>query len=71
MSTHDIAGEDLMSKGKVTHHNKDSGRLKFEVSADGSGKRRTRCVTVKGTRHDAPRDLTRLMSAAGVGTPWC
>jgi hypothetical protein len=38
------------------------------VGVDGSGKRQTRYVTVRGKRQDAQRELTRLLGALDAGT---
>jgi integrase len=55
-------------RGNITRRGKNSWRLKFDVGADASGKRRTRYVTIKGKRQDAQRELTRLLGAADAGT---
>src|SRR5205814_5761026 len=46
-----------------------SWRLKFEAGErDSAGKRRTRFVTVRGTKKDALRELTRLLAEVDKGT---
>jgi integrase len=53
-------------RGNITRRGKSSWRLKFDDPI--SGERRTRYVTVKGTRRDAERELTRLLAEADRGS---
>jgi integrase len=59
-----------MSRGNITRRGKNSWRLKFEAGDRDpvSGKRRTRYVTVQGTKKDAQAELTRLLAAVDSGT---
>ena len=53
-------------RGNITRRGKSSWRLKFD---DPIGcERRTRYVTVKGTKRDAERELARLLSEADRGS---
>jgi integrase len=54
-------------RGSIRKRGKTSWALKFDLPAI-DGKRRTRYATVKGTRQDAQRELTRLLGAADAGT---
>jgi integrase len=56
-----------MSRGHIRRQGKASWELKFDVPTD-DGKRRTRFVTVRGTRKEAQRELTRLLGSADLGT---
>ena len=53
-------------RGNITRRGKASWQLKFDVGAV-NGKRQTRYATVRGTRQDAQRELTRLLKAADDG----
>jgi len=55
-------------RGNVTKRGANSWRIKFDLESDAKGKRQTRYVTVKGTRKDAERELTRLLGTANNGT---
>jgi hypothetical protein len=55
-------------RGSITRRGRRSWRLKFDIEAGPSGKRRTRYVTVRGKRQDAERELTRLLSAVDQGS---
>jgi integrase len=55
-------------RGNITKRGANSWRIKFDLESDASGKRQTRYVTVKGTRKDAERELTRLLGTANNGT---
>jgi integrase len=55
-------------RGNITRRGKQSWRLKFDIATDGTGKRQTRYVTIKGKRQDAERELTRLLNSADSGT---
>lgn len=55
--------------GNITRRGKSSWRLKFDVGRDPStGKRQTRYETVKGTKKDAEKELTRLLNERNEGT---
>ena len=54
-------------RGTISKRGKQSWRLKFDLDRDQSGERRTRYVTVKGTRRDAEAELARLLDAAHKG----
>jgi len=56
-----------MSRGNITRRGKRSWRIKFDVGEHALG-RKTRYVTVKGTRQDAQRELTKLLAEADAGT---
>src|SRR5262245_48443427 len=54
------------ARGNITRRGQSSWQLKFD---DARGvKRRTRYVTVRGTRRDAQKELTRLLGQADAGT---
>ena len=54
-------------RGNITKRGRNSWQLKFDVpSAD--GKRKQRNVTVRGTRQEAQKELTRLLGLADAGT---
>jgi integrase len=57
-----------MSRGNITRRGKKSWQLKFDVGLDAKGKRRIRYVTVRGTRQDAQKELTRLLAQHDAGT---
>src|SRR6478752_5696976 len=54
-------------RGSITRRGKRSWRLKYDVERI-AGARQIRYVTVKGTRRDAERDLTRLVNEVNTGT---
>ncbi len=56
--------------GNITKRGERSWRLKFEGGErdPATGKRQTRFVTVRGTKKDAQRELTRLLAEVGNGT---
>jgi integrase len=56
-----------MSRGSIRRRGKRSWELKFDTPSD-DGRRRTRYVTVKGTRQDAQRELTKLLGQADAGS---
>lgn len=59
-----------MSAGNITRRGKSSWRLKFEGGEPDprTSKRQTRYVTVRGTKKDAQRELTRLLAEVDNGT---
>jgi integrase len=57
-----------MTAGHIRRRGKDSWELKFDVGIDGSGQRKTRYASVKGTKRKAQQELTRLLAAADGGT---
>ena len=59
-------GDEAM-RGTITRRGKASWRLKFDLDRDQSGERKTRYVTVKGTRKDAQIELARLLNDANKG----
>ena len=57
-------------RGNISRRGKSSWRIKFDIGRDPvTHKRRTRFVTVRGTRRDATQELIKRMAeyAAGVG----
>jgi len=58
-----------MMRGNITRRGKSSWRLKYEAGEpDASGRRRTRYVTVRGTKKEAQIELTRLLDEIRAGT---
>lgn len=59
-----------MTTGNITRRGTSSWRLKFEAGERDphTGKRQTRFVTVRGTKRDAQRELTRLLAEIDRGT---
>ena len=55
-------------RGNITRRGKGSWQLKFDVPAV-DGKRQQRYATVRGTRQDAQKELTRLLAASDTGKP--
>ena len=56
-------------RGHIQRRGKKSWRLKFDVGIDPlTGKRKTRFVTVRGTRKDAEKELARFIHEIGEGT---
>src|SRR5436190_17080739 len=56
-------------RGNITRRGSRSWRLKFEGERDPqTGERKTRYVTVKGTKKDAERELTRMLAELDTGT---
>lgn len=55
-------------RGHIVRRGKDSWRLKFDVGTDAAGKRCTRYQTVRGTKADAQRELTKLLASVDRGT---
>lgn len=56
-------------RGNITRRGDRSWRLKFEASErdPATGKRQTRFITVRGTRKDAERELTRILHEIETG----
>jgi Phage integrase, N-terminal SAM-like domain len=54
-------------RGHITRRGKNSWQLKFDAARI-NGVRDTRYATVKGTRQDAQKELTRLLAEADKGT---
>jgi integrase len=55
--------------GNITRRGKNSWRLKYEAEPDrAAGGRRTRFITVRGTKADAKRELIRLLAEQQNGT---
>ena len=58
-----------MSEGSIIRRGKTSWRIKFELPPDqDTGQRRTRYITVKGTKADAQRRLRKELQAIDDGT---
>lgn len=58
-----------MSRGNITRRGERSWRLKFDDGRDpATGARRTRFVTVRGTKRDAEKELAKLLHQADAGT---
>jgi integrase len=57
-----------MSRGSVRRRGKRSWQIRFDDGVDAAGRRNARWATVKGTRQDAQKELTRLLAAADAGT---
>ncbi|MCO5083949.1 MAG: site-specific integrase [Rhizobiaceae bacterium] len=56
-------------RGNITRRGKHSWRIKFDLGTDmATGERRTEYVTVKGTKADANRELTKRLSQLDGGT---
>src|SRR5262250_2888885 len=62
-------GDKSMS-GNITRRGRHSWRLKFEAGERDpiTGERKTRYVTVRGTKRDAQRELTRQLAKVENGT---
>jgi integrase len=58
----------MMSRGSIRRRGKRSWQIRFDDGVDAAGRRNARWATVKGTRQDAQRELTRLLAAADSGT---
>lgn len=57
-----------MSSGSITRRGKSSWRIKFDIGRDPvTGKRRTQYLTVRGTKKDAQRELTKRLSEVDGG----
>jgi integrase len=54
------------ARGNITRRGKNSWQIKFDDPCD--GKRRQRYATVRGTRQDAQKELTRLLGLVDAGT---
>jgi len=54
-------------RGSIRRRGRNSWELKFDVAST-DGRRKRRYATVRGTRQDAMRELTRLLGAADAGT---
>ncbi len=54
--------------GNITRRGKSSWRIKYEIGRDPvTSKRQTRYMTVRGTKRNAQRELTRVMHEIDVG----
>src|SRR4051812_34216085 len=60
----------MTTRGNITRRGKSSWRLKFETGDrdPATGKRRTRFVTVRGTKREAQAELIRLLAEVETGT---
>ena len=57
-----------MSTGNITKRGKNSWRLKYDIDRDPlTGERHTRYLTVRGTKKDAQRELTRVIHEVDEG----
>jgi hypothetical protein len=56
-----------MARGSIRRRGRHSWQVRFDDSVDAAGRRRARWATGKGTRHDAQRELTRLLAATDAG----
>ena len=54
-------------RGNITRRGKSSFLIRFDAERI-NGKRRQRCVTIRGSYKDAQRELARLLAAADAGT---
>jgi integrase len=57
-----------MSGGHIQRRGRNSWRVKFDIGVDPNNKRRTRYVTVRGTKKRAQAELARLVAAFDAGT---
>jgi integrase len=57
-----------VTTGNITRRGAHSWRIKFDDAADADGARRTRYVTVRGTKRQAQERLTQLLAARDNGT---
>jgi integrase len=57
-----------MGRGSIRRRGKRSWQIRFDEGVDAAGRRKARWATVRGTRQDAQRELTRLLAAADAGT---
>jgi integrase len=57
-----------MGRGSIRRRGKRSWQIRFDDGVDAAGRRNARWATVRGTRQDAQRELTRLLAAADAGT---
>jgi integrase len=55
-------------RGSIRRRGKRSWQIRFDDGTDAAGRRKARWATVRGTRQDAQRELTRLLAAADAGT---
>jgi Phage integrase, N-terminal SAM-like domain len=53
--------------GHIRRRGERSWELKYDVGADGAGRRKTRYASVKGTKRDAQIELAKLIAAAANG----
>ena len=54
-------------KGRIRQRSPGSWQVSFELGRDALGKRRTKAVTVRGTKADAQRRLRELLTALDQG----
>lgn len=55
-------------KGSITRRGKSSWRIKFDLEPGPGGKRRSRYVTLRGTKKEAEAKRIELLAAVGKGT---
>ena len=54
-------------KGHIKKRSKQSWSIWIELGRDTAGRRRQKCITVKGTRKDAERELARIINEINTG----
>jgi hypothetical protein len=57
-----------MGRGSIRRRGKRSWQIRFDDGVDAAGRRKARWATVRGTRQDARRELTRMLAATDTGT---
>jgi|SRR5215472_14662418 len=58
-----------MSRGSIQRRGKhNSWRIRIEDGVDATGRRKRHSITFRGSKHDAQRELTRLLGASDAGT---
>ncbi len=55
-------------RGSIIHRGRNSWRCKFDIGRGPDGKRRTRYLTVRGTRKDAEKALIGALKTVFDGT---
>jgi integrase len=55
-------------RGSIRRRGKRSWQIRFDDGIDAAGRRNARWATVRGTRQDAQKELTRLLAAVDAGT---
>jgi len=53
-----------MARGSIRRRGKRSWQIRFDDGVNAKGRRNACWATVRGTRQDAQRELTRLLGAA-------
>jgi len=58
----------MNTSGNITRRGKSSWRIKYDIGRDPvTGERQTRYITVRGTKKDAQRELTRILHEIDLG----